>query len=111
MVSFYNCSWCCHGDDTGWESQLLETGFLAIFLSPVISLRQLPRHSPTHPVIVWGYRWLIFRIMMGAVSVSVYEQGEEAKTQLVPPIQLSKRDKPKMQLAHGQFFELHCVIL
>ena len=61
---------CYHGDGTGWESQLLETGFLAIFLCPVLSLRQLPRHSPTHPVIVWGYRWLIFRIMIGAVSNS-----------------------------------------
>ncbi|XP_065900039.1 lipase maturation factor 1-like [Dysidea avara] len=50
----------------GWESQLLETGFVAIFLSPVLSLRQLPRHTPTHPAIIWGYRWLLFRIMMGA---------------------------------------------
>lgn len=51
----------------GWESQLLETGFLAIFLCPILSLRQLPRHTPTSWAVVWGYRWLIFRIMLGAV--------------------------------------------
>lgn len=53
----------------GWESQLLETGFLAIFMCPLFSLRQLPRFTPTNWVVIWGYRWLLFRIMMGAVSV------------------------------------------
>ena len=52
----------------GWESQLLETGFLAIFLCPVLKLRQIPVHTPTPLVAIWGYRWLIFRIMLGAVS-------------------------------------------
>lgn len=52
----------------GWESQLLETGFLAMFLCPVLNLRQFPRQTPTSLVVVWGYRWLIFRIMIGAVS-------------------------------------------
>jgi len=52
----------------GWESQLLETGFLAIFLCPVFELRQVPIYTPTPLIVVWGYRWLIFRIMIGAVS-------------------------------------------
>ena len=51
----------------GWESQLLETGFLAIFMCPLFSLTRLPRHTPTSWAVIWGYRWLIFRIMLGAV--------------------------------------------
>ena len=49
----------------GWEIQLLETGFLAIFLCPLLDPRPFPRRAP--PVaVVWLYRWLIFRIMLGA---------------------------------------------
>jgi len=49
----------------GWEIQLLETGFLAIFLCPLLDGRVFPRRPP--PVaILWLYRWLIFRIMLGA---------------------------------------------
>ncbi|KAL9957161.1 hypothetical protein ACROYT_G038765 [Oculina patagonica] len=55
----------------GWESQLLETGFLAIFLCPVFKLRQVPIYTPTPLVAVWGYRWLIFRIMIGAGLIKI----------------------------------------
>ncbi|CAI8055772.1 Lipase maturation factor 1 [Geodia barretti] len=55
----------------GWESQLLETGFLAIFLSPVFSLRRLPQSSPTSWTVVWGYRWLLFRLMLGAGLIKI----------------------------------------
>lgn len=49
----------------GWEIQLLETGFLAVFLCPLLDGRPFPRRPPP-VVIVWLYRWLIFRIMLGA---------------------------------------------
>jgi hypothetical protein len=49
----------------GWEIQLLETGFLAIFLCPLLDLRPFPKRPP--PTIIIGlFRWLIFRIMLGA---------------------------------------------
>src|SRR6266446_3663866 len=49
----------------GWEIQLLETGFLAIFLCPLIDGRPFPRCRP--PILViWLFRWLGFRIMIGA---------------------------------------------
>jgi hypothetical protein len=49
----------------GWEIQLLETGFLAIFLCPLLDPRPFPRRAP--PVaVLWLFRWLIFRIMLGA---------------------------------------------
>jgi len=49
----------------GWEIQLLETGFLAIFLCPLIDMRPFPRRPPPFPVIVL-FRWLACRIMLGA---------------------------------------------
>ncbi|WP_235906492.1 lipase maturation factor family protein [Ginsengibacter hankyongi] len=49
----------------GWEIQLLETGFLAIFLCPLIDMRPFPGRAPPLPIIVL-FRWLIFRIMLGA---------------------------------------------
>jgi hypothetical protein len=54
----------------GWEIQLLETGFIAIFLCPLLDPRPFPRTAP--PVIViWVYRWLIFRIMVGAALIKL----------------------------------------
>src|SRR5438552_5772526 len=49
----------------GWEIQLLETGFLSIFLCPLLDLRPFPKRPP--PLLVfWLFRWLGFRIMIGA---------------------------------------------
>jgi hypothetical protein len=48
----------------GWETQLCETGFLAIFLCPVRSIGPFASAPPA--VVLWLYRWLIARIMLGA---------------------------------------------
>jgi Lipase maturation factor len=49
----------------GWETQLLETGFLSIFLSPLLDPRPFPKRPP--PILViWLFRWLGFRIMIGS---------------------------------------------
>ncbi|XP_033117736.1 lipase maturation factor 1-like isoform X2 [Anneissia japonica] len=55
----------------GWESQLLECGFLAIFMCPLFSLREIPRRTPTPLVTLLGFRWLIFRIMIGAGLIKI----------------------------------------
>jgi hypothetical protein len=49
----------------GWEIQLTETGFLAIFLCPLLDLRPFPKYAPPFTIIVL-FRWLICRIMLGA---------------------------------------------
>ncbi len=49
----------------GWEIQLTETGFLAIFLCPLWDMRPFPKRAPPFLIIVL-FRWLIFRIMLGA---------------------------------------------
>jgi hypothetical protein len=49
----------------GWEIQLTETGFLAIFLCPWWEMRPFSKHPPPFLIIVL-FRWLIFRIMLGS---------------------------------------------
>jgi hypothetical protein len=54
----------------GWETQLLETGFLAVFLCPVRTLGPFPPTAP--PVaVIWLFRWLIARIMLGAAAIKL----------------------------------------
>ncbi len=49
----------------GWETLLLEAGFLAIFLYPLRGIRPLSRaRGPV--AMIWLYRWLLFRVMFGA---------------------------------------------
>jgi hypothetical protein len=49
----------------GWETQTIETGFLAIFLCPLLDAHPFPKRPP--PILViWLFRWLGFRIMIGA---------------------------------------------
>jgi hypothetical protein len=54
----------------GWEIQLLETGFLAIFLCPLLDMRPFPKRGPPF-FIISLFRWLIFRIMMGAGLIKI----------------------------------------
>jgi hypothetical protein len=54
----------------GWEIQLLETGFLAAFLCPLRSVRPFPG-SATPKVVVWLFRWIIFRVMLGSALIKL----------------------------------------
>jgi hypothetical protein len=54
----------------GWEMQLLETGFLAIFLCPLLDGRPFPSRAPPLPVI-FLFRWLIVRIMLGSALIKL----------------------------------------
>jgi hypothetical protein len=58
----------------GWEIQLLETGFLGIFLCPLLDGRPFGKRAP--PVaVIWLFRWLIFRIMLGSALIKL--RGDE----------------------------------
>lgn len=54
----------------GWEIQLIETGFLAVFLCPLKTLGPWPR-SATPKLVIWLLRWLIFRIMIGSALIKL----------------------------------------
>jgi Lipase maturation factor len=54
----------------GWEMQLLETGFLAVFLCPLRGARPFPA-APPPVVVIWLFRWLIMRIMLGAAAIKL----------------------------------------
>jgi Lipase maturation factor len=58
----------------GWEIQLTETGFLAIFLCPLLDMRPFPKRPPPFQIIVL-FRWLIFRNMWGAGLIKI--RGDE----------------------------------
>jgi hypothetical protein len=58
----------------GWETQLLETGFLAVFLCPLVDARPFPRRKPP-TVVLWLFRWLIFRVMLGSALIKL--RGDE----------------------------------
>jgi hypothetical protein len=103
----------------GWETQLLETGFLAIFLCPLIDPRPFPKRPP--PILVlWLFRWLGFRIMVGAGLIKL--RGDSCwrdltcmyyhyETQPIPsPISRYLHFAPhgfhKMETAWNHFIEL-----
>ena len=54
----------------GWEIQLCETGFLAIFLCPLLDMRPFPKRPPPIAIIVL-FRWLTFRIMLGSGLIKI----------------------------------------
>lgn len=51
----------------GWEIMLCEAGFLAIFLGS--------RDMASPPVVIWMYRWFVFRMMFGAGMIKI--RGDE----------------------------------
>jgi hypothetical protein len=50
----------------GWESNLLELGFLAFFLCPLWKISSFPTNYPPSNVLMFLYRWVLFRLMFGA---------------------------------------------
>ena len=49
----------------GWEIQLCEIGFLAIFMVPLWDWRPFPKRETPLPFI-WLIRWFLFRFYLGA---------------------------------------------
>jgi hypothetical protein len=60
-LSFVNIGQTWYG--YGWESMLLETGFLAIFLGPA--------NISAPAIVIWLLRWVCFRNMFGAGMIKL----------------------------------------
>lgn len=65
----------------GWEPQLAELTFHALFLVPVLSLNAIPYLTPVPNVTVWAMRWLLFRIMIGAGLIKLRSGDPKWKLQ------------------------------
>lgn len=64
----------------GWETQLLETGVLAMFLCDFLpQFGKRSKKSPPSPIIMWLFRWLCFRISIGAGLIKI--RGDSCWTQ------------------------------
>lgn len=55
----------------GWEMLLLEVGFLAIWTSPTLRVRQFPEAAHLPAVVRWLYRWLLYRLILGAGLIKI----------------------------------------
>ena len=55
----------------GWEPQLAELGFHAMFLVPLLSLKSIPTSTPVPTLVIWTVRWHLFRIMLGAGLIKI----------------------------------------
>ena len=104
----------------GWESQLCETGFLAIFLVPLLDGRPFPRRRPPRLVILL-FRWLVVRIMLGAGLIKL--RGDPCwveltcldhhfETQPIPnPLSPALHALPHWLLACGVAFNHLCELI
>ena len=94
----------------GWEIQLTETGFLAIFLCPLLDARPFPKRPTPLPIIVL-FRWLICRMMLGAGLIKLrgdasWRNGTALyyhfETQPIPrPFKQSVSFSTKTHVTHG----------
>eukprot|EP00928_Gymnodinium_smaydae_P034755 TRINITY_DN24563_c0_g2_i2.p1 TRINITY_DN24563_c0_g2~~TRINITY_DN24563_c0_g2_i2.p1 ORF type:complete len:608 (-),score=47.97 TRINITY_DN24563_c0_g2_i2:257-2080(-) len=50
----------------GWEWLTCEAGFLAIFLCPLPIAKRFPASAPPPRLVIWLFRWLAFRLLLGA---------------------------------------------
>jgi predicted DCC family thiol-disulfide oxidoreductase YuxK len=54
-----------------WDTLLLETGFLAIFLAPATPRERRDRLADPPRVAVWLLLWLLFRLMVGSGAIKL----------------------------------------
>ena len=68
----------------GWEIQLAELIFHAMFMAPLLSLSPIPYQTPVPKVTIWAMRWYLFRIMMGAGLIKMKSDDPKWKLRRHP---------------------------
>ena len=56
-----------------WDCLLYESGWLALLL-PAPTLGTLALPALPGPLLAWGFRWLLFRLMLGFGKLKFYEK-------------------------------------
>jgi predicted DCC family thiol-disulfide oxidoreductase YuxK len=58
-----------------WDNLLLETGLLAVFFAPLHLLPRFRNAAPPSRVVLWLFRWLLFRLMFesGVVKLASHD--------------------------------------
>lgn len=74
----------------GWEPQLAELTFHAMFMAPTLSLAAIPYDTPVPKVTIWAMRWFLFRIMIGAGLIKM--RSSDPKWKFRGPKRLSTMD-------------------
>lgn len=64
----------------GWEMNLLELGFLSIFLVPFVKSNSFSKSDPPPKVIIYLIRWCLFRLVLGAGLIKI--RGDACWTDL-----------------------------
>ncbi|KAK2582003.1 hypothetical protein KPH14_002436 [Odynerus spinipes] len=57
-----------------WDILLLETGFLCIFIAPLLYARYNKRSTPSDAVTFWTTRWLLFRLIFSTGAGKLISQ-------------------------------------
>jgi len=68
-LSFVNSGQLFYG--YGWETQLLELTVLSFFLVPFFNPRLKTSRTPPPRIVIWGMRWMLFRLMLGAGLIKI----------------------------------------
>ncbi|SCA59076.1 Lipase maturation factor 1 [Chlamydiales bacterium SCGC AB-751-O23] len=58
----------------GWDILLCEVGFMAMFVAPLYQVSNFFKKSPPHILSIWLFRFLAFRIMLGAGLIKLNAQ-------------------------------------
>ncbi|TDJ06570.1 MAG: lipase maturation factor family protein, partial [Deltaproteobacteria bacterium] len=64
----------------GWETNLLEIGFLSIFFAPFLNGKPFNKNYPPSKIIIWLFRWSLFRLIFGAGLIKL--RGDACWTEL-----------------------------
>ncbi len=99
-----------------WDVLLLETGFLAIFLTPLELWPHWPPAAEPAPVVRWLFYWLLFRLMFssGWVKLGSGDRAWRSMTALQHHYEsqpLPNRVSWHVHQLPGWFHEASCVVM
>ena len=104
-----------------WESMLLEAGLLAIFLPPLEPLPGVRMSASPHPLLMWLFHWLLFRVIFGfgktkftrdALADPLYLRSFLVSQPLVSPLgwRAWRLPRPVLVASHWLLFAVEMIL-